>query len=154
MEEKKEKAQENFGLCLKQSDWTVLKQDQKCIKMCGDLSGTICHKDCYRLANENSLEPNSEQGIQSFRNVIVGNQDCDLALVFSENQIASILCPVGITDLEEQESLLLRGFTHREIEIMQLRKRGFKNIEIEVQLNISQSTLKTHISHILRKIGP
>lgn len=41
----------------------------------------------------------------------------------------------------------------RELEILQLMAKGAANKEISAQLNISQSTVKTHIANIFQKLG-
>jgi ATP/maltotriose-dependent transcriptional regulator MalT len=146
------KHDESFGLCLKKSDWTVDYQNEYCQNVCGDIQGQICHRSCWRLAKENALIAHTNVGIQSHHNKMIESQICDLALVFSADKITSILCLLGLSDKEEKEFFIKKGFTNREIEILQLREKGFKNIEIEYQLNITHSTLKTHIGHILRKI--
>ena len=43
--------------------------------------------------------------------------------------------------------------SERELEVLRLMARGMNNREIAGELWISQTTVKTHISHILRKLG-
>jgi DNA-binding NarL/FixJ family response regulator len=43
--------------------------------------------------------------------------------------------------------------SERELEVLQLMAKGLSNAEIARELWISQTTVKTHISHILRKLG-
>jgi DNA-binding NarL/FixJ family response regulator len=41
----------------------------------------------------------------------------------------------------------------REVEVLQLMARGFSNQEIATELFVSNTTVKTHVSHILTKLG-
>ncbi len=54
--------------------------------------------------------------------------------------------PQGNEDLEEPLS-------EREMEVLQLMAKGLSNKEIGRSLWIGETTVKTHVSHILRKLG-
>lgn len=43
--------------------------------------------------------------------------------------------------------------TEREIEVLHLVARGRSNQEISAELHISEATVKTHVSHVLTKLG-
>ena len=47
----------------------------------------------------------------------------------------------------------LDDLTAREQEILQLIATGLSNAEIGEQLYISETTVKTHVTHILQKLG-
>lgn len=47
----------------------------------------------------------------------------------------------------------LADFTVRERDVLKLLTEGFANKEIATRLHISEKTVKTHISNILRKLG-
>ena len=47
----------------------------------------------------------------------------------------------------------LRDLTERELEVLRLIARGLSNAEIGEELYISDTTVKTHITHILQKLG-
>jgi DNA-binding NarL/FixJ family response regulator len=47
----------------------------------------------------------------------------------------------------------LDQLTERELEVLRLIARGLSNAEIGQQLFISDTTVKTHITHILQKLG-
>lgn len=47
----------------------------------------------------------------------------------------------------------LECLTEREVVVLKLLVKGFKNAEIARQLGISVETVRTHISHALRKTG-
>jgi DNA-binding NarL/FixJ family response regulator len=46
----------------------------------------------------------------------------------------------------------LKDLTERELEVLRLLARGYSNAEIGRELYISETTVKTHITHILRKL--
>ena len=47
----------------------------------------------------------------------------------------------------------LAGLTEREREILQLIARGLSNAELSAELYLSETTVKTHVRHILAKLG-
>ena len=59
----------------------------------------------------------------------------------------------AISDRIQQADELPKPLTDRELEVLRLLATGLKNHEIAAVLFISDSTVKSHIEHILNKIG-
>jgi len=71
----------------------------------------------------------------------------------------SLIQPVVASKLLDRFSELSRRtpsgeeLSERELEILRLMAKGAANKEISAQLNIAQSTVKTHIANIFQKLG-
>lgn len=59
---------------------------------------------------------------------------------------------VGLINREESEQTL-DGLTKRELEVLKLITEGLFNKEIAYKLNISERTVKNHVSNIFKKIN-
>lgn len=55
------------------------------------------------------------------------------------------------TDSRAEKDLF--NLSKREIQVLRLMSEGFSNIEISKDLDVSPHTVKTHVTHILNKIG-
>jgi len=53
----------------------------------------------------------------------------------------------------EPDPVLLERLSERELEVLRLMAKGLSNKEIARALWIGETTVKTHVSHILRKMG-
>ena len=53
----------------------------------------------------------------------------------------------------EPSAAAIGDLSDREVEVLQLMARGLSNQEIATELFVSNTTVKTHVSHILTKLG-
>jgi DNA-binding NarL/FixJ family response regulator len=59
----------------------------------------------------------------------------------------------GLVDERTIDSVAVGSLTEREAEILRLLANGFSNAEIATTLVVTEATVKTHVSNLLRKLG-
>jgi len=84
--------------------------------------------------------------VQAIRAVAVGQA------VFDSKIAARVIAGKTESDREPDAELLDR-LSDRELEVLRLMARGMSNKQIGQALWIGETTVKTHVSHILRKLG-
>ena len=78
-----------------------------------------------------------------------------LAVVNGEDYIQPSLIPVLNSKMldRDSDSSKIESLTRRELEVLKMLSYGTYNKEIAEHLNISERTVKTHVSNIFKKIG-
>jgi DNA-binding NarL/FixJ family response regulator len=83
--------------------------------------------------------------VQAIRSVFDGQAVFDAAIA---SRVIS-----GRTNGVDANAMLSDPLSEREREVLGLMSRGLGNKDIGKELWISETTVKTHVSHILRKLG-
>ncbi len=84
--------------------------------------------------------------LEVIRKVLNGESAIDS--VITMRVLQSILSPARIGEQRPIEAL-----THRETEVLQLLAEGYTNQEIALSLRIGAGTVKSHVEHIISKLG-
>ncbi len=56
-------------------------------------------------------------------------------------------------DQHKRAEMILRSFTPRELQVLELLTHGFTNRQIACELYISANTAKFHVQHVIEKLG-
>jgi DNA-binding NarL/FixJ family response regulator len=79
---------------------------------------------------------------------VVARGDALLAPSVTRRLLAQFAQPAGV-----EPDPALAELTEREVEVLRLVARGFSNGEIADRLVVGEATVKTHVSHVLAKLG-
>jgi DNA-binding NarL/FixJ family response regulator len=79
---------------------------------------------------------------------VVARGDALLAPSVTRRVLARIVAPPAAAELAE-----LRALSDRELEVLRLVAAALSNAEIAERLTVSETTVKTHVSAVLRKLG-
>ncbi|HET6385615.1 MAG TPA: response regulator transcription factor [Armatimonadota bacterium] len=71
-------------------------------------------------------------------------------LIAPEELVASLR---GVSESASTSKDLYEPLTERELEVLRLLSTGLKNRDIATVLFVAESTVKTHVEHIMRKLG-
>jgi DNA-binding NarL/FixJ family response regulator len=78
-------------------------------------------------------------------------QDAIVAAIHSVSAGTDYLPPQLVHRLAERNAVV--GLSQREVEVLRLVAKGKANKEIAVELALSGDTVKTHLTHLMRKLG-
>ena len=143
-----------LGICVKDLNKKVIRQNDICLNICGQKVNDICLEGCMK--NYNTDLPSAlKDGMTLFQNVdnngniidtVVINDGKNLTtLIYNKNQQNHLIQQ----NLEEMKNY---GLTKSELIIVGMKLNGKKNKEIAQTLFISDTTLKTHLNNIYKKL--
>jgi DNA-binding CsgD family transcriptional regulator len=143
---------DNFAVCVKDSNGKVLMQNPLCSGICGDYTNTVCDIGCMELYAKDESHQWNEWGSRIYNNTFVHNAFYDITLLCSNDYLITFLQP-----LKEKYKMALayykdKKLTKRELEVISLIVQGKSNQTICGQLSVSMATLKTHLNNIYKKI--
>ena len=78
-------------------------------------------------------------------------QDAIVAAIRSVSAGKDYLPPALVRRLADRNAVV--GLSQREVEVLRLVAKGKANKEIAVELALSGDTVKTHLTHLMRKLG-
>jgi ATP/maltotriose-dependent transcriptional regulator MalT len=142
----------NIAVCIRNKEQTVLYQNQECAANCSVHFGKMCGEGCMETYNGFEESPERNLGTQYYPNYMMENKYYDLIFLESENFCTTLLFPLKEKHAADLDFFKKFNLTNRELEITEHIIKGCSNSEIASQLNISKSTLKTHLNHIYKKI--
>jgi DNA-binding NarL/FixJ family response regulator len=93
----------------------------------------------------------AEEIRQALVQVVSGQAVIDPAVQHHLVDAIAVSPPPAAGDLPERQ--LPDGLTHREAEVLELIAEGLSNAEIASLLVVSEATVKSHVNHLLAKIG-
>lgn len=129
-------------VCAKAEDGTVLYQSIESQHVCGDRQGSACD-ECGSQTQSDVLSTDH----------VYHNQHVFSRLRVQNNGIYTTVLVPDIPQRINFESLLAdKNLSPRELEIANYIKQNLTNSEMVDRLVISESTLKTHLNNLYRKV--
>lgn len=143
-----------LGICIKTLDKKVTYQNEICIKICGVKISENCHKGC--MENYDTKSPKIiNEGMNLIKCQNVDGSITDATVVNDGKNLITILYPLidKINSIDQNLiNLKKHGLTKAELDILSLVLKGMSNKEISQKLFIANSTLKTHLNNIYKKL--
>ncbi len=143
----------NLGVCIKDSGGKVLKQNELCLKTCGDCLGKVCDVACMALYNKDKSSQWNDWGSRIYENSYVHNAFYDITLLCSDAYMITFLQPLKEKYQEALDYYKSANLTKREREVLSYLIKGGSNTEICNHFSVSKATIKTHINNIYRKVS-
>jgi len=141
----------DFGLCIKNSEYEVLYQNEYSKKECGSRCGKVCNDGCMKLYHE-SPSQTLNLGTQFMKARPMHSGIFDVMLINDGKFLSTVFY-----NCEQNHDIALTefknfGLSDRELEILTFAIDGLSNMEICKRLFISKPTVKTHLNHIHKKL--
>lgn len=140
-----------LGICVKDANGCVLRQNTTNKNTCGEQEGKICKKGCMLLYKAGSdTTPLNETKI--FTSQIIDGHTCDVIMFHMGEHLVSLLIDQKKNIAKKLAIFDEYSLTKREQEILNCIFSGKNNHDIAKELFISISTVKSHINNIYKKI--
>lgn len=144
--------QDGMFVCVKDANKKVLRQNERCKTLCGDLEGEFCYDGCMEIFAADANQQWHNWGNRTYRNSFLHNSYYDVTLLCSENYLVTILQSLDDKHAHAVEYYRQMGLSKREMEVITEVIKGNSNTLISEQLTISMQTLRTHLNNIYSKV--
>lgn len=135
----------DLPLCQKSDDGRVIYQNEPSVRLCDHRVGDSC-PDCR-------FSPTSSNGDRVERHRVHDkNTVYSRVQIRADNNVTTILVPETEWSIDIDSLVQTAHLSKRELEIVELIRQSRSNGDIILQLVISESTLKSHLNNIYRKI--
>jgi len=145
--------QAGMAVCIKDVNKTVLKQNNKCINLCGQLENKVCNDHCMAIYNADNNQQWNKWGNRSYPNSYLHDDYFDVTLLCSEQHVTTILQPLKQKHTDAIAYYSTMGLSKREMQVISKAIADLSNEEICNQLSISKPTLRSHLNNIYRKVA-
>jgi predicted DNA-binding protein (UPF0251 family) len=142
----------NLGLCVKNENSEIQFQNQACAQSCGEMTGKVCEKGCSDSYFKSLGQESIPDGIHYLNSSNVDGSVMDSVIIKEGSSITTAFYPRKESIEAQFEILSGYNLSGREKEILQLVLQRVTRKQIAEQLNISFSTLKTHLNNIYKKL--
>ncbi len=139
------------GYCVRDHELRVVSQNDVTRKICGDCVGRACGTECPAWFFRRP-DWSANLGVRVFESKRVGNDYFDVTVINQADRVTTIFLPLQAKHDASLAALKKYDLTPRQLEIASMIARGFGNSEIARTLEISKSTLKTHINNLYKKL--
>ncbi|MDD5037872.1 MAG: response regulator transcription factor [Dehalococcoidales bacterium] len=100
-----------------------------------------------------SKEVSPDELVDTIRHVAHGEHPINESLITRPKVAEQVLVQFQELSLQSEAEDFLAPLTPRETEILNCMAQGYLNKQIAIELNISEQTIKNHITSILRKLN-
>ncbi len=100
-----------------------------------------------------SKEINGDTLVEMINRTAVGDQPINDSLVSRPQVVSKIIQQFQIISSKQSAKTLLAPLTKREIEILNYVAKGYANKQIATKTNISEQTIKNHLTSIMSKLN-
>jgi DNA-binding CsgD family transcriptional regulator len=144
--------QNNFAVCIKDTNRKVLMQNNNCQQICGDCSGNVCNTGCMKLYIEDHSQQWENWGSRIYANSLISKAYYDITLLCNDEYLITLLQPLKTKYKKALAYYSDKNLTKREMQVISYIIQGESNLAICQHLSISKATVKTHLNTIYKKI--
>lgn len=146
---------DDVSICVASADKKVLFQNSGCESICGSQIDKFCKKcqDAFSTADQQKLHPFAKRSAATFSTQKnIANTTCTVYRHEEKNnKILTVFSKTAKKKQNFTQYFRKKKLTKREIEIAHLILKKESNANMCALLNVSKSTLKTHLNNLYKK---